>query len=94
MKKILDPRSLSLSRPAFLAASLAAVAAPALAADLTTVRIAGTPDADLVGALWGAHSGLFARAGLDVQVQRLNSGAAVSAGVIGGSVDSYFSGLR
>jgi NitT/TauT family transport system substrate-binding protein len=87
VKRLSHPRSLSRSRPAFLAGALAALAAPALAADLTTVRIAGTPDADLVGALWGAHSGLFARSGLDVQVQRLNSGAAVSAGVIGGSVD-------
>ena len=76
-----------LSRPAFLAGSLAAVAAPALGADLTTVRIAGTPDADIAGALWGAHSGVFQRAGLDVQVQRLNSGAAVLAGIIGGSLD-------
>jgi NitT/TauT family transport system substrate-binding protein len=76
-----------MSRPAFLAGSLAALAAPAPAADLTTVRVAGTPDADIVGALWGVRSGIFQRAGLDVQVQRLNSGAAVSAGVIGGSVD-------
>jgi NitT/TauT family transport system substrate-binding protein len=76
-----------LSRPAFLAGGLAAFAAPTLAADLTTVRVAGTPDADIVGALWGVRSGIFQRAGLDVHVERLNSGAAVSAGVIGGSVD-------
>jgi len=76
-----------LSRPAFLAGGLAALAAPALGADLTPVRVAGTPDADLVGTLWGIHSGIFQRAGLDVHVDRLNSGAAVSAGVIGGSID-------
>ncbi len=76
-----------LSRPAFLAGGLAAVAAPAFGADLATLRLAGTPDADIAGALWGVRSGGFQRAGLDVQVQRLNSGAAVLAGVIGGSLD-------
>jgi NitT/TauT family transport system substrate-binding protein len=75
------------SRPAFLAGGLAALAAPTFAADLTTLRVAGTPDADLVGTLWGEHSGIFQRAGLDVHVDRLNSGGAVSAGVIGGSID-------
>ena len=76
-----------MKRPAFLAGTFAAIAAPALAADLTTVRVAGTPDADIVGALWAIHNGSFQRAGLDVQVQRLNSGAAVSAAVIGGSIE-------
>lgn len=76
-----------MKRPAFLAGTFAAIAAPALAADLATVRVAGTPDADIVGALWAIHNGSFQRAGLDVQVQRLNSGAAVSAAVIGGSIE-------
>lgn len=75
------------SRSAFLAAGAAVLAAPAWAADLAPVRVAGTPDADLVGTLWGVHAGIFQRAGLDVTIERLNSGAAVSAGVIGGSVD-------
>jgi NitT/TauT family transport system substrate-binding protein len=70
-----------------LAGTLAALAAPAFGADPVTLRVAGTPDADLVGTLWGIHNGTFQRAGLDVQVQRLNSGAAVSAGVIGGSIE-------
>ena len=76
-----------MKRLSFVAGSSAALAAPVFAADTTTMRVAGTPDADIVGALWGVHSGLFGRAGLDVQVQRLNSGAAVTAGVIGGSLD-------
>jgi NitT/TauT family transport system substrate-binding protein len=78
---------MSLSRPAFMAGGLAALAAPALAADLPVIRVAGTPDADLAGALWGIHSGIFQRAGLNVQAERLNSGAAVLAGVIGGSLE-------
>jgi NitT/TauT family transport system substrate-binding protein len=87
VKRLSHPRSLEISRPTFLAGGLAALATPALAADLTTVRVAGTPDADIAGALWGVRSGIFQRAGLDVAVQRLNSGAAVTAGVIGGSLD-------
>jgi NitT/TauT family transport system substrate-binding protein len=87
VKRFSHPRNVVISRPAFLAGGLAAFAAPVLAADLTTVRVAGTPDADIVGALWGVRSGIFQRAGLDVHVERLNSGAAVTAGVIGGSVD-------
>jgi len=76
-----------MKRPAFLAGTLAALTAPSLAADLTTLHVAGTPDADITGTLWGVHSGAFQRVGLDVQVQRLNSGAATVSGVIGGSID-------
>lgn len=70
-----------------MAGALAACTAPALAADLPTVHVAGTPDTDITGTLWGVHSGAFQRAGLNVQVQRLNSGAATVAGVIGGSIE-------
>lgn len=76
-----------MKRPAFLAGTLAALSAPALAADLPTLRVAGTPDADITGTLWGVHSGAFQRAGVNVEVQRLNSGAATVSGVIGGSID-------
>lgn len=78
-----------LLRRAFLASGLASLAAPALAADtpLTTVRVAGTPDTDIVATIYGARSGIFSKLGLDVQVQKLNGGAAVSAAVIGGSID-------
>lgn len=78
-----------LLRRAFLASGLASLAAPALAADtpLTTVHVAGTPDTDIVAAIYGARSGIFSKLGLDVQVQKLNGGAAVSAAVIGGSID-------
>jgi NitT/TauT family transport system substrate-binding protein len=65
------------------------MAAPALAANgpLTTVRLAGTTDPDVVAVIWGARNGVFQRRGLDVAVQRYNNGAAVSAAVVGGSVD-------
>lgn len=77
------------SRAAFLGAGVAALAAPAFAADpqLTTIRFGTTPDEQASTALWGVQSGLFGRTGLDVQVQRLNSGAAVAAGVAGHAID-------
>lgn len=44
-------------------------------------------------ACYAASSGLFADAGLDVSLQVFNSGAAVTAGVIGGSLDMGLSSL-
>ena len=41
----------------------------------------------MLGALWGAQSGIFRKYGLDVDVQRANSGSAVAAAVAGGSID-------
>lgn len=83
------PTSLTLTRGTFVASSLAALAAPAWAAEpsLTPVRVGATPDTDIISALWAVKSGFFAKNGLDVTVQRLDSGANVSAGVIGGSLD-------
>lgn len=82
----------SLSRPAFLQGGAAAFGAAALrvpagAADLTSVTLGTAPDIDNIGALWAVKSGAFARAGLDVKLQSLNSGGAVVPAVIGGSLD-------
>ena len=77
----------------FVASGLVAVTAPALAADqaLTPVRVGPTPQGGVVPVMWGVQSGLFARDGLDVTYQRLNSGSATAAAVIGRSVDIGFS---
>jgi NitT/TauT family transport system substrate-binding protein len=77
------------TRGTFVATSLAALAMPAVAAELslTAVRVGGTPDADIVTALWAVKSGLFAKNGLNVTIERLDSGALVSAGVIGHSLE-------
>ena len=77
------------SRTAFLSSGLAFAAFPARARAqaLTTLRVAGSPDEDIVGSLWGQQSGIFKKYGLDVQVTRANSGSAVSAAVIGGSLE-------
>lgn len=61
----------------------ASVAQPAL----VTIRVASQPADDVTPVLYAQHAGLFAKAGLDVQITRMVSGAAVTAAVVGGSVD-------
>src|ERR1700734_2637090 len=65
---------------AFLAAPLAASAqnSPALI-------LAAVPEESVTPALWAQQSGMFRRAGLDVDVQSAASGTAIAAGVAGGS---------
>jgi NitT/TauT family transport system substrate-binding protein len=77
------------SRTTFLTTGLAFAAFPARARaqSLTTLRVAGSPDEDIVGSLYGVQSGIFKKYGLDVIVTRANSGSAVTAAVIGGSLD-------
>jgi NitT/TauT family transport system substrate-binding protein len=84
-----------LTRGWFVGSGLVALAAPALAADpaLTPVRVGLTPQGGVVPTLWGVQSGLFAKNGLDVSLQRLNSGAAIAAAVIGGAVDIGYSSI-
>jgi len=78
-----------LSRGAFLATTGTALAGRAFAAGppLTTLRVAGTPDPDVVALIWGQQSGIFSKLGLNVELQRLASGSTVLAAVIGGSLD-------
>lgn len=78
-----------ISRPAFLAAGAAALAAPRRAGAQTPakLRIAGPPNIDFVGAFWAEQSGIFARNGLDASVVTMASGAAVVAALLGGSLD-------
>jgi NitT/TauT family transport system substrate-binding protein len=76
------------TRAAFLGAGLAALAAPALGQPApVTVRLANTADVDVSSVLWQLQNGIFERLGLRVEQQRLNSGSAVTAAVIGGSID-------
>src|SRR5580700_8149925 len=76
-------------RRAALAAGAVIAVAPAFAGaqTLPKVRVAASPDEDILGALWGVQSGIFRKYGLDVDVQRANSGSAVAAAVAGGSID-------
>lgn len=53
----------------------------------TAVRVSSAPDEDILGTLWGIQSGSFKKTNLDVDLRLSNSGAAVAASVIGGSID-------
>jgi NitT/TauT family transport system substrate-binding protein len=66
---------------------LPAVAGAQSPAARPSVRVASAPDEDILATLWGTQSGIFAKHGLDVDLRVSNSGAAVAAGVIGGSLD-------
>ena len=78
-----------MKRPAFLAAGAALAAFPSRARTqaLTKLRISGSPDNDIVGALWGQQSGIFRKLGLDVEVTATNSGGVITAAVLGGSLE-------
>jgi NitT/TauT family transport system substrate-binding protein len=67
-------------------AVLAAVPAHAQSA-LTVIRVASGMDDNAAPVLYAQRTGMFRRAGLDVQLEKMNSGAAVSAAVAGGSID-------
>lgn len=54
---------------------------------LVTVRIASTPDDQVTPVLYALRTGRFRAAGLDVQLEQSNGGAAIAAGVAGGSYD-------
>ncbi len=76
-------------RPAFLAVSAALAIFPARgrAQGLTKLRLSGSPDNDIVGALWAQQSGIFRKLGLDVEVTATNSGGVITAAVLGGSLE-------
>jgi NitT/TauT family transport system substrate-binding protein len=62
-------------------------AVPAGAAELKVVHAAGVAVDDMTAALYAQQAGIFAKHGLDVRFQGGASGAAIAAGVAGGSVD-------
>lgn len=76
-------------RSAILAAAGAAALAPRIAAaqPLTTVRVASSPNDDLIAVLLGIENGAFRKAGLDVTLTKANSGSAVAVAVAGGAID-------
>ncbi len=84
-----------MNRRAMLAASSAFLAVPVAvnAAGPTAVKIAGVPEESITPALWAQQSGMFRRAGLDVDIVPQNSGAAIAAGVAGGSFAFGKSGI-
>jgi NitT/TauT family transport system substrate-binding protein len=76
-------------RAAFLSATAATALLPVSlrAQTLTQLRIAGTPDEDMIGSFWAQQSGIFQKYGFDADVRTIGSGAAITAAVIGGSLE-------
>ena len=77
-------------RRTFLAAVAASLAIPRAAEaqrSLQTLRIATSPDDGVMPVLYAERTGAFAAAGLDIELQKLNSGSAVAAAVAGGAAD-------
>ena len=54
---------------------------------LRTLRYGTSPDVGTSSVIWEAPNDIFARNGLQIAGQRLNSGSAIAAAVIGGSLD-------
>lgn len=80
------------SRNSLLRVTGAALVASALPArggaqTRTVIRVESTVDDSVTPVLYGIQAGTFAKAGLDVQLQQAASGAALMAGVTGGSIE-------
>src|SRR6202050_1252783 len=70
------------------AAALTGLARPAPAqSGLTTLHVGTNAADDVTPLLWAKATGMFAKAGLDVDIQKLTSGSAVTSATIGGSLD-------
>jgi NitT/TauT family transport system substrate-binding protein len=67
-----------------LQAASAGAQTPATSA---TLRVASAADEDILGTVWAMQHGIFQKYGLDVDLRPSNSGAAVAAAVVGGSID-------
>jgi len=81
-----------LSRARVLTALGAGFALPLLprgswAAGPIALKIAAAGDDDITPILYGQSSGIFTKAGLNVQLEALGSGSATAAAVAGGSID-------
>ena len=79
-----------------LLAALIALAAGGSAvaqSKLPTLTVIATPDDAITPVLYAKASGMFERAGLDVEITKGTGGAAVTAAVVGGSYDVGHAGL-
>jgi NitT/TauT family transport system substrate-binding protein len=79
-----------MKRTEFIAAgSLALLAASKAASgeEAAKLRVAVTPDQDSVGVLYAQQAGLFRKAGIDLDVARMNGSPEITAALVGGSLD-------
>lgn len=81
---------------AFVAVMVLALGAGSAMAQSTlpTIRVAAPPAEDVVPMYYAMKAGLFAKAGINVELTSMSSGAAVSAAVAGNSIDVGFSSLQ
>lgn len=78
-----------------IVALLVLVMGPALAQPtLPTIRVGAPPAEDTVPLYYAAKADLFSKAGLNVQITSMTSGAAISAAVAGGAIDIGLSSLQ
>jgi NitT/TauT family transport system substrate-binding protein len=80
-------RRTALAAGSYVLAAGAIARAQSAAPELLTLRLASSPSDDTMPVLYAQQMGTFRRAGLDVQLTRATSGAAVASAVAGGSVD-------
>lgn len=74
--------------------ALAASSGSAVAqSKLATITLIASPDDAITPVLYAKASGMFERAGLDVEIAKGTGGAAVTAAVVGGSYDVGHAGL-
>ena len=83
-----------ISRSRLLAASAAVLALRPhnlRAQQLETIRLASAPADDLTPVYYALQTGMYRKAGLDVQVVPAQSGTAATTAVLSGAYDAYFS---
>jgi len=73
---------------------LALCASSAMAQTMPTIRVAAPPAEDVVPIYYAMKADLFTKAGINVQLTSMTSGAAVAAAVAGNAVDVGFSSLQ
>jgi NitT/TauT family transport system substrate-binding protein len=85
----------STTRAGAILGAAGALAAPriALAQDVLTIKVATLPNDTTTASLYADRSGMFRRAGLQLDLQVVRSGAAAAAAVAGGANQVGFSSL-
>jgi NitT/TauT family transport system substrate-binding protein len=68
--------------------------APARAQTVPEISVGVAQSQDVVASIYAQSAGLFTKAGLNVQLVTLTNGAAISAAVVGGSLQIGFSSLQ
>lgn len=79
------------NRRSFIAAAATAAAALPLRGSAqaapAVVKLGSIPTDDMTPIVYGIKAGIFAKAGLDIEITKMTSGAAVTAAVISGALD-------